>query len=297
MKYNEFRILVFLERNKGVKFSQRDISKELKISLGTTNKIIDDLKNNDYLDNNLVITDNGLKALEPYRVKRAIFMAAGFGSRLRPITLNTPKPLVNVNGKRIIETLLDACIKAEIEEIYIVRGYLKDEFDLLLKKYPNIKFIDNDVYNCTNNISSVFAARKYLENTYILESDLYLSNESLIQKYEYGSNYLGKYMDKTDDWCLETKNNRIIKFKHGGKNCYNLYGIFYVDGEDGKRLQKDLEDYYLNVPGAKESFYDEVALGYYKNDYNIFVRECYDGDIVEIDSFEELKQIDNSYDI
>lgn len=297
MKYNEFRILVFLERNKGVKYTQRDISKNLRLSLGTTNKIIDDLKKFGYIDANLSLTDDGLKALEPYRVKRAIFFAAGFGSRLRPITLNTPKPLVKVNGKRIIETLLDACVKSEIDEIYIVRGYLKDEFDLLLKKYPNIKFIDNDVYNSTNNISSAYAAKDYLENTYVLESDLYLKDESLIQKYEYGSNYLGKYVDKTDDWCLETKNNRISKFKHGGTNCYNLYGIFYVSKEDGKLLQRDLEDYYLNVPGAKESFYDEVALDHYKNNYNIFVRDCYEGDIVEIDSFEELKQIDNSYDV
>lgn len=68
------------------------------------------------------ITSAGISALEPYRAKRAIFIAAGFGSRLVPITFNTPKPLVRVHGQRIIDGLIDACLEAGINEIYIVRG-------------------------------------------------------------------------------------------------------------------------------------------------------------------------------
>lgn len=77
------------------------------------------------------------------KAKRAIFLAAGLGNRLRPITINTPKPLVRVNGVRIIETSIEACLKAGIQEIYIVTGYLADEFKILLQKYPMIKFIHN----------------------------------------------------------------------------------------------------------------------------------------------------------
>ena len=140
--YNEFEILTIIEREK-IKLSQRDISKLSKLSLGTVNKIISTLFEKELIDEDNIITNKGLKELEPYRVKRAIFLAAGFGSRLVPITLNTPKPLVLVNGKKIIETLLDACIKAEIEEIIIVTGYLSEQFEILLKKYPNIKFVKN----------------------------------------------------------------------------------------------------------------------------------------------------------
>ena len=82
------------------------------------------------------VTLKGYEVLEPYRVKKAIFLAAGFGSRMVPITLNTPKPLVLVHGKRIIETLLDAVVEAGIEDITIVRGYLGEQFDVLLHKYP-----------------------------------------------------------------------------------------------------------------------------------------------------------------
>lgn len=297
MNYNQFKILVFLEKNnKNTKNSQRDISKSLNISLGTVNKVINDLKKINLIDEELFLTKAGLEALEPYRVKRAIFFAAGFGSRLRPITLNTPKPLVRVHNKRIIETLLDACVEAGIEDIVVVRGYLKDEFNILLNKYPNIKFVDNEFYSEQNNISSAYVAKDYLCNCYILESDLYLTDSNLIQKYEYNTNYLGKYVEKTDDWCFETKNKKIIRYKHGGNNCHHMYGVFHLTEEDSIKFKRDLEDFYNNVPGAKDCFYDDIALNYYKDKYDVVVRECEDG-IVEIDSFNELKEIDSAYNI
>lgn len=67
--------------------------------------------------------------------------------------------MVLVNGKRIIETLLDAVVKAEIEEIYIVTGYLSEQFEILKKKYPQIKFVENNMYNEANNISSAYLVR------------------------------------------------------------------------------------------------------------------------------------------
>ena len=121
-----------------------------------------------------LLAKKGLQELEPYRVKRAIFIAAGFGSRLVPITLNTPKPLVRVKGVRIIDTLLDAVIAAGIEEIIIVRGYLAEQFDQLKYKYPMVKFVENPLYNEANNISSVMCIRYLLSNAYILEADLLL---------------------------------------------------------------------------------------------------------------------------
>ena len=223
---NQFEVLTTIERNQK-KLSQRDIAKETKLSLGTINKAISELLDNKLIDKENSITRSGLEVLEPYRVKKAIFLAAGFGSRLVPITLNTPKPMVLVNGKRIIETLLDAVVKAEIEEIYIVTGYLSEQFEILKKKYPQIKFVENNMYNEANNISSAYLVRNLIKNAYVLESDLYLYNSKLIRKYEYHSNFLGYYVDRTDDWCLDVKNGIITKEKVGGINCYQMVGISY----------------------------------------------------------------------
>ena len=116
----QFDVLECLAENGAV--SQRKIADGTGMSVGNVNKTVKELASEKLIADGKV-TDSGIKALEPYRVKRAIFIAAGFGSRLVPITLNTPKPLVRVNGKRIIDSLLDAVIAAGIEEIYIVRGY------------------------------------------------------------------------------------------------------------------------------------------------------------------------------
>ena len=295
LTYNEFEILRVIEFKKE-RLSQRKIAELTNLSLGTVNKILSDLSAKGFIDNENMLMEDGLKALEPYRVKRAIFLAAGFGSRLVPITLNTPKPMVLVCGKRIIETLLDACQRAEIEEIIIVVGYLSEQFEILLKKYPNIKFVLNKKYNEANNISSAYLVRDKFANAYVLESDLYLYNPDLIRKYEYQSNFLGKYVDVTDDWCLEVKNGIITKEKVGGYNCYQMYGISYYNMEDAKKMEKDIFDVY-NSPGGKEKYWEQVVLDVCKNNYKIHIRECHEGDIIEIDTFNELKVIDKTYDV
>lgn len=293
--YNEFLVLTTIEKEQE-KLSQRKLSELTKLSLGTINKIISDLLKNKYINEDNTITDLGLEILEPYRVKRAIFLAAGFGSRLVPITLNTPKPLVLVNGKKIIETMLDACVKVGIPEIIIVTGYLNEQFEILLKKYPNIKFIVNHKYNEANNISSAYLVKDKFANAYVLESDLYLYNPDLIRKYEYQSNFLGKYVTVTDDWCLETKNGIITKEKVGGYNCYQMYGISYYNETDAKKIEKDIDTVY-NSPGGKEKYWEQVILDVCKKNYQIALRECYEGDIIEIDTFNELKAIDKTYDV
>ncbi|MBM6766351.1 NTP transferase domain-containing protein, partial [Faecalicoccus pleomorphus] len=73
---------------------------------------------------------------EPYQVKQAIIIAAGLGSRMLPATKDTPKPLVEVNGRRIIETLLDALVAAEIKDITVIVGYQRQKVKSLLANYP-----------------------------------------------------------------------------------------------------------------------------------------------------------------
>ncbi len=293
--YNQFKVLTYLEKNRK-KISQRSLTKGTNLSLGTINKIIWELQKNNLITEENIITEEGLKVLEPYRVKRAIFLAAGFGSRLVPITLNTPKPLVMVKGKKIIETLLDAVIEAGIEEIIIVVGYLSEQFEILTKKYPHIKFVKNPHYNEMNNISSAYLVKNKFANAYVLESDLYLYNPNLIRKYEYQSNFLGKYVAKSDDWCIEAPNGIITKEKIGGTNCYQMYGISYYDAQDAKKMEKDIEEVF-NMPGGKEKYWEQVMLDIKKKNYKIAIRECCEGDIIEIDTFNELKQIDKIYDV
>ena len=242
------------------------------------------------------LTADGLKILEPYRVRRAIFIVAGLGERLIPITLNTPKPLVKVHGVRIIDRLLDACLAAEIEEIYVVRGYLAEQFDLLLKKYPMIKFIDNPIFNEANNISSAKLAAHLMSRAYVLEGDLLLYNPALIRKYEFAPNFLAIEMARSDDWCFDVEDGVIVKQKVGGLNCWQEVGISFWDEESAAHLAKDLPAAF-DLPGGRELFWTQVPLKIFAKNYRVEVRSCTKADVVEIDTFSELKAIDKAYDI
>lgn len=294
LSFKEFEVLRIMEASKE-KLTQRELAEESGFSLGTVNTTVTQLEEKGFLVDGL-ITQAGLAALEPYRVKKAIFIAAGFGSRMVPITLNTPKPLVRIKGKRIIDTILDAVVAAGIEEIYIVRGYLSEQFDQLLYKYPTIKFIENPAYNEANNISSVMCVRYLLSNSYVCEGDILLHNPKIIQKYQYQSNYCGIKCDRTDDWALFENNGRITGVAVGGENCHQMMGISYWTDEDGKRLGDCVKKVY-EMPGGKERYWDQVALQYFVDDFDITIRECSFDDFIEIDTFNELKAIDNIYDV
>lgn len=300
----QFDVLTTIEEVKSV-MSQRDISDKTGYGLGTVNKVIKELMDCGYWEDGK-ITSRGVEALEPYRVKRAVIIAAGFGSRMVPITLNTPKPLVRVHGKRIIDSILDAIVGIGIEEIYLVRGYLGEQFDQLLYKYPMIKFVENPDYNEANNISSAIRTRELLQNAYVFEADLLLHNLEIIKKYQYSSCFYGIPMERSDDWCFTTKNHIIQAQLVGGElreeeknkkiNLYQEVGISYWTAEDGKKLEEDILTAY-HMPGGKERYWDQVPFVCFKGKYQVEIKECQLEDIIEIDTFKELKQIDKTYDV
>lgn len=294
----EFDLLTYLEKNGKGLYSQRKLADELTITLSNASRLVRDLAEHDYInvfaDGSMEISEKGLKALEPYKVRKAIILAAGFGQRLAPVTLDTPKPLVKVNGVRILDTLLDALYAKGIKNITIVRGYKKEQFDQLLEKYPTIHFIDNPEFNLANNISSLFHAIDLIDRCYICEADLYVSNWDIINKYEYRSNYLGAKVTETDDWCFKKRNGYADGYQMGGTDCYQAFGISYWNGEDSEKLKSDLRKVY-GMRGGKENLWEQVPLRIMKKNYKLEIRKCHKSDILEIDNFIELIAADPRY--
>ena len=242
-------------------------------------------------------TEADLEALEPYHAKRAVLLASGFGSRMMPITINTPKPLVNVNGRRIITTILDALLAIDVTEIYIVTGYLKECFQLLKADYPMITLLENPIYDSTNNISSAVVAKDCFQNAYAFESDLWLKNPGLLKKYRYQSCYMGVAVDQTPDWCFDVTDGRIMDLHKGGTDCYHMYGISYWTAEDGAKLALDLPKCFEADDETKQRFWDDVACCICHDNYNLAIEPCTFDDVAEIDSFAELQEIDPRYRI
>lgn len=295
MTHKQFDILEILALEGTI--SQRQIKDRLGVSVGLVNKVMKELTELGYVIEG-AITEEGRRALEPYRAKRAVFLAAGFGTRLVPITFNAPKPLVRVKGQRIIDGLIDACLKAGINEIYIVRGHLAEQFDQLLYKYPMVKFLENPSFNEANNIGSAMVARYMLSNAYVLESDILLHNIDIIKPYHYCSNFLGIKKQRVDDWCCTVKEGVIVDEQLGGEgdNVYQMVGISYWDEADGHKLSQDIKEVF-EAPGGKERYWEQVPLVYRKERYKVEIRECLDTDLDEIDTFRELKTIDPTYNV
>lgn len=293
----QFEILSFVEEYGKKEYPWREIMDTLKISGSAVMKERSFLSSNGYITKNgeeLEITEKGLEALEPYRVKRAVIFAAGFGLRMIPVTLDVPKPLVEVNGIRIIDRLIDALVAKDITDITVVRGYLKEKFDVLLTKYPFLNFVDNDSYETENNISSALLAGEKVDNCYICAGDLLVSNPAVIKKYHYRSNYLASFALETDDWCFDFNKGFAENYRKGGTYCFNQYEIAYWNAEDSKKLREDWATEYEKEDG-KDLFWEFIPLVRCKEKYEVEIRECSKADIMEIDNFYELCEIDTSY--
>lgn len=231
-----------------------------------------------------------------HTVKRAIIMAAGLGSRMHPVTLTTPKPLVKVNGTRMIDTVIQALHHNGIYEIYVVVGYLKEQFFDLETQYPGVKIIENPYYNTCNNISSLYVARQYLNDVIILDGDQIIYHNEILHPEFTRSGYNCVWTDsETNEWLLTVENDIVTSCSRtGGKSGWQLYSISRWTKEDGARLRSHLELEFEEKKN-RQIYWDDVALFCHPEDYTLSIMEMHEDDIIEIDDITELATIDPSY--
>lgn len=229
------------------------------------------------------------------KLNRAIIVAAGEGRRLRPVTLNTPKPLVSVNGIRLIDTSIRALKKHGIHEIYIVAGYKAEQFCEVYRHNPDITVLENSHYLEGNNITSLYVARNYLPGSFVLEGDLFISNESIFDPQTEMSGYFATWMDEAPEWALRLTDGTISYYNiGGGKECYRLWGVSMWTEQDGKILSEMVRAQIEDVHDW-DIYWDELALSQSGKAFNLGVREIGPDNITEIDTFEELQAIDPAY--
>lgn len=232
---------------------------------------------------------------QTHTVKRAIIMAAGIGKRMQPLTFTTPKPLVKVNGVRMIDTVVDALHKNGINEIYVVVGYLKDQFYTWGEGRAGITIIENPYYDTCNNISSLYVAREHLSDCIILDGDQIIYNASILAPDFTLSGYNAVWCEgETDEWLMDVEDGTVTSCSRtGGSHGWQLYSISRWSKADGEKLKKHLE--YEFERGNTNIYWDDVAMFCHFSDYTLGIREMKASDIIEIDGLDELVAIDHSY--
>lgn len=220
---------------------------------------------------------------------RAILLAAGMGTRLQPLTLTTPKPLIEVNGTAMMQRQIEFLKEKGIDEIIVVTGYLEEKFQFLKEKY-NVKLVHNDKYNVYNNIYTMYLVKDYLPGSYVMDGDIYLQNNFIdenINKSTYFSGYKEKFKD---EWILEfDDNNKVHNINIGSGNGHILCGVSYWSQKDGERIVKKLEEA-INGNSFEDLYWDNMVKDNLK-DLDVYIRKINSDDCFEIDSLDDLYSV------
>ena len=216
---------------------------------------------------------------------RAIILAAGMGTRLRPITLTTPKSLIEVAGTSLIERQIEFLRAKGIEDIIVVTGYLAEKFDFLKDQY-GVTLIHNDQYESYNNFYTMYLVRHYLSDAYVIDADNFLVDNFLLSAPE-SSLYFGV----AKEWVLHYQQDdlRVTAITVESGQGRILSGVSYWSAEDGQHLQQLIESYYQEADYAN-LYWDDVVKDNLA-DLNVHVYPIEGHQTFEIDSLEDLEAL------
>jgi CTP:phosphocholine cytidylyltransferase-like protein len=217
----------------------------------------------------------------------AIILAAGMGTRLNPLTLTTPKPLIKVNDKPMVEGSIELLIEAGVTDITLVTGYLSEKFNYLKEKYaPYVTLVYNERYKDFNNIYSLYLVRDKLADSIILEADIIISRNIFKGMKPAFSYYSKKMAGKNNEWQIIEKDGRVTEIYQGGEDNYIVAGVATVD----KAQSLLLKDYIKEaVEANKTSYFWDQAVGDHLDKLTVTITPLEEKDIYEIDSVADLE--------
>lgn len=226
-------------------------------------------------------------------VKNAVIMAAGTSSRFAPLSHEIPKGLIEVRGEILIERQIRQLTDAGIDEIVLVLGYRKEQFEYLKSKF-GVKTVFNPDYLTRNNNASIWAARSFLNNTFICSSDNYFSQNPFMEDTS-ESYYAGVYSKgETKEWCMhESPYGLIDQVTIGGKEAWYMLGHAFWNEAFSKQFLTILEKEY-DVPQTANKYWENIFIEHLA-ELPMKIRKYPDDIIFEFDTLDELRSFDPSY--
>ena len=218
-----------------------------------------------------LLSEKGQARLDEFRVKNAVILAAEVGSRYIQMAVETPKGLLEVYGKPIIERQIEQLIDKDITDIIIVTGYKKEKFEYLKARY-GVRLVYNPAYAVKNNLASLYRALPYLNSTYVLLPDIWIE-ENIFNTHEVRSWYSCLYFDgPTSEWCIKAaEDDRIESIEVGGHDTRVMVGPAYFSPSFSAKFKHHVVDHYYR--SETESHYWEHVLREHLDELPIYMNK------------------------
>lgn len=265
--------------------NQRILSETSAYSLGVVNRSFRTLTDSGYLDESGHLTPKARSLFKANSPKNAVILAAGFGMRMVPINLSTPKALLEVTGERLIDRLIRQLQEAGIKDISVVVGFMKDSFEYLIDEF-GVNLVYNPDFASSNNIRSLELVLDRLSNTYIVPCDIWCEKNPF-RRHELYSWYMVSDLLDADSTVRVNRKMELVSHTPGNK----MIGISYLLAADAETVKARIKE--LVGSGRFDDSFWEAAL-YNKDRMIVPARVVPGNEVVEINTYEQLRDLDSN---
>ena len=267
--------------------NQRILAAQTSHSLGIVNRSIKELISEGYLDEEIRPTEKALREAKEKAPKNAIILAAGFGMRMVPINTETPKGLLEIKGERLIERTIRQLHEVGITEIYVVVGFMKEQYEYLIDEY-GVDLIVAPDYATKNNLHSLKTAADHLSNSYIIPCDIWCEKNPYSRNELYSWYMVSDLVDDDSTVRVNRKQELVVQKEQAGGNA--MIGICYLLETEAEIVRERLEE--LGRDSRYDGAFWEETL-YRKDRMIVTARVVHAADAVEINTYEQLREIDS----
>lgn len=267
--------------------SQRMLAHDSGCAIGTVNQALRSLSAEGYLNEHQELTPKAQQLLAENKPRSAIILAAGYGLRMVPINTETPKGLLEVNGQPLIERLILQLQEVGIRKIYIIVGFMKEQYEYLIDAY-GVELIVNREYGSKNNLHSLKRAAGHLANAYIVPCDLWCRTNPF-RSHELYSWYMVSTEQDPDSTVRVNRKKELVTVT-GITPGNRMVGISYLAPGDAETVRERLERFSRDRR-YDDAFWEETL---YEKDRMLPAARIVDGAaVVEINTYEQLRELDH----
>ena len=267
--------------------NQRILAETSGHSLGVVNRSLKSLITNGYLDENVHLTIKAKELFEEFKPQNAIILAAGFGMRMVPINLSTPKALLEVNGEKLIDRLIIQLHEVGINDITVVVGFMKDSFEYLIDEY-GVKLSYASKYASHNNIHSLLTVVDQIDNTYVIPCDIWCDRNPFRRHELYSWYMVSDYVDELSDVRVNRK-MELVKIRASAAGN-SMIGITFLAKREAEIVRNRIKE--LSRDSRYNDRFWEEAL-YTDGRMIVQARVVHAADVVEINTYEQLRDLDS----